>query len=220
METANTRVPFKTATEKFQFVVQESSTITSDMHELAQCSFQITGSRMKQLQELNPRLAQWISDCEASYASLFECGAALRELYGEDAPPPQPKLAFDLYVVFGMRILICHKQDMKFSLNYFLRFLNQLYEDRALLASLIGSHWISQTFRLSTEVNNNGVLFSLREPGDESKFITADLSVLSSVNFPPLMIWEKCRLGWLFRDHLCCNFHQRSRTPWKGNPCR
>ena len=105
MQTTNTRIPFRTLTEKFQFVAREDSTISRDMKELTHCSIPLTESRIERLRELNPKLAQWISDCEAANASLEKSLAGIREYFNGDEIPPTPKLAFNLYTYYGMRIL-------------------------------------------------------------------------------------------------------------------
>ena len=222
MKTTNTRVPFRTLTEKFQFVAREDSTITSDMEELDQCSIPLIENQIEKLWELNPTLAQWISDCEAEHSSFHKSLAGIRKLFRGEESPPAPRLAIFLYVVFGMRILICGPQGMKFQRNLFLRFLNQLYRDRALLAGLVGSCVISQSARFSSEVDGKSIHFSLRDLKEGGNFITIDMTMppLCSVMFPPLKSWEQCGLGWLSRNNLCCYFHYRSRTPWKKKQCR
>lgn len=222
MKTTNTRVPLMTLTEKFQFVAREDSTITPDMEELDQFSIALIESQIEKLRELNPTLAQWISDREAEHSAFHESLAGIRKLFNGEESPPTPRPAFNLYVVFGMRILICCPQGTKFQRNLFLRFLNQLYRDRALLASLVGSCAISQSARFSSEVDGKSIHFSLRDPKEGGNFITVDMTMppFCSVMFPPPNNWEQCGLGWLSRNNLCCHFHYRSRTPWKKEQCR
>lgn len=223
MNIASKAETVKAVTDHFSLHAIGNSSICG-LKEHEKCTFDITPTRLNRLRDLNPAMYQWISDCEQGYTSTMEGIAEGFSLFNPDATPPLiSRVVVELHTYCGMTILVTRRKDQKYSLKFFLKFLNHLHKDRTLLASLVGSALIPQSLRQSTDLEGNSVFYSLRDGSafdDENPhIITMNATFLPNVYFPPLHQWSSCGLGWFFGSHLCCDRMFNTSTPWKEHVC-